>query len=107
MNIIATGGNTIKTLVDALERVLAVATTEKLRKKIITVQIVHHHLTLIIIIIIKTSLADALEHNTAVAPTKKPQKMTKKELTVALGQNTVVVMTEYQPNHVQAERLLC
>jgi hypothetical protein len=91
-------------LADAPERVSGVATTEKPRKKITTVQIVHRHL---VPIIIKTSLAGAQEHGTDVAQIKKLQKKTIKEATVALHQSTDVVMMEYQPNRVPAERLLC
>jgi hypothetical protein len=68
------GGNIMNTSAVAPERVSDVATTEKPRKKIIKVQIVHHLLALIII---KISLADAPERVSDVAPTIKPQKKTK------------------------------
>ena len=103
MNTIATGGNTIKILADALERVSDVVTTEKLQNQTSTVQIVHH--TILTLIIIKTSSADALERVLAVVTTEKPQNTIVKELTVALQRNTAVVITEHQPNHVPTERL--
>lgn len=73
-------------------------------KKISTVQIVHHHLNRIII---KTSLVVAPERNTAVAPTKKPQKKMIKEVTVAPERNTAVAMMAYLRTRAPRGHPLC
>jgi hypothetical protein len=105
MNIIATGGITIKT--DAQERYSAVVRTEKPQKETYTVQIVLTTIPTLVItpVIITTSLVDALERVSAVVLTKKHQNTIVKELTVALQRNTAVVITEHQPNHAPTERL--
>ena len=107
MNIVATGGSTIKTLADAREHYSAVVRTEKPQKETYTVQIVLTTIPTLVItlVIITTSLVDALERVSAVVLTKKHQNAIVKELTVALQRNTAVVITERQPNHVPTEHL--
>jgi hypothetical protein len=104
MNIVATGGSTMKTLADARERYSAVVRMEKPQKETYTVQIVLTTIpTPVITPVIIT--VDALERVSAVVLTKKHQNTIVKELTVAVQQNTAVVIMEHQPNRVPTERL--